>query len=607
MFAFANFIDTNAQIISTIAGNGSMAYGGDGGPATAASMWFPCGLAVDSSGNVFTTTQNNRIRKIDRTGIISTIAGNGIGGFSGDGGQATNAQINDPTDLRLDGMGNLYISDWGNRRVRKVNTSGIITTVAGNGIMADTGIGIPATNAAIYTEYIGVDYSGNIYIPGNGQLRKVGPSGIINRIAGTGVLGYGGDGGPATAALLGITDIDISRNGNIYIVDHTNHIARRIDTSGIISRFAGTATIAGFSGDGGPATSAFLNNPEEIMVDIAGNVYITDYRLRIRKVDQLGIISTIAGDTISGFWGDGGPATAAKFAYICHLAKYGNGNIYIADRNNNRIRMISSSPYFVYGRYQAHTYCHGTVSVDTLLAANDSNSGNTEIWSLLSAPHHGMASVAYTAVSTCSTVIPSGLTYTSTIGYTGMDTFSVKITDGIINDTTAIYLTVQPTPNAGAISGLDTVCIPASITLTNTAPGGTWSSANVARATVAAGIVTGIAVGPAVISYSVGNACGIVAATHTVTVKGCTAGLSIPTPEAITIYPNPGAGTFTITIPGTGMAQLTICNIQGVKIKEATLKSNEPQTLKLDVPPGVYFLIATTSAGCWNKEIVILH
>ena len=190
--------------------------------------------------------------------------------------------------------------------------------------------------------------------------------------------------------------------------------------------------------------------------------------------------------------------------------------------------MISSKPYFTHGRYQGATFCSGTATtLDTLLAANDSNSGNHEYWSLISGPYHGIASVAFTALSTGHTVYPTGLTYTSTTGYTGPDSITVRITDSIVSDTTTIYINVVAPLNAGAITGPDTVCMDASIILTETVTGGTWGRSN-NRALITGGIVTGVSSGLDTITYTVTNVCGTANATHVVRIEGCTAGTNDP-------------------------------------------------------------------------------
>ena len=338
-------VDTSG-IITTVAGNGTWGYSGDGGPATNASFWQPWGVAVDASGNLYIAdSADRRIRKVDTYGIITTVAGNGAGGYSGDGGPATNASLCAPLGVAVDASGNLYIADWCNQRIRKVDTSGIITTVAGNGAGGYSGDGGPATNASLWwPSGVAVDASGNLYIAevGNQRIRRVDTSGIITTVAGNGTAGYSGDGGPATnARLCWPSDVAVDASGNLYIADWYNHRIRKVDTSGIITTVAGNGT-ASYSGDGGPATNASLRYPHGVAVDVNGNLYIADYdNHRIRTVDPLGIITTVAGNGTEGYSGDGGPATNARLQYPSGVTVDTSGNLYIADRDNHRIRKVS--------------------------------------------------------------------------------------------------------------------------------------------------------------------------------------------------------------------------------------------------------------------------
>ncbi len=347
-----NFAQTIAPgIINTVAGDGIRGYSGDGGLATSAEVNIPYGLAVDTAGNIYIADlENNRIRKVTAsTGIISTVAGNGTAGYSGDGGAATSAEINFPYGVAVDSAGNIYIADNGNQRIRKVTVStGIISTVAGNGIVGYSGDGGPATSAELDSPTgVAVDSAGNIYIADleNYRIRKVTAStGKISTVAGTGTQGYSGDGGPATSAeLYYATGVAVDSAGNIYISDVVNERIRKVTAAtGIINTVAGDGT-GGFSGDGGLATSAELSAPWGVAVDTAGNIYISDVsNQRIRKVTaSTGIINTVAGDGIAGYSGDGGAATSAELNYPYDVAVDSADNIYIADTLNNRIRVVS--------------------------------------------------------------------------------------------------------------------------------------------------------------------------------------------------------------------------------------------------------------------------
>jgi len=301
LFAFLFFsFSFKAQIIITVAGNHAAGYTGDGGPAISAELWQPSGTAVDASGNIFIAdATNNCIRKVNSSGIITTVAGNGTSVFSGDGGPAISAGMYYPTSVAFDAAGNLFIAASGDCRIRKVDASGIITTVAGSGVFGYSGDGGQAILAAIkQPQAIAFDANGNLYIAdATNRIRKIDSStNIITTIAGNGTQGFAGDGGPSTAAVLYAPyGLAFDAADNLYIADWGNNAVRMINTSGIISTVAGDTT-AGYSGDGGPATAASLHSPYSVAFDAAGNMYISDYQnYAIRKVNTSGIISTFAG------------------------------------------------------------------------------------------------------------------------------------------------------------------------------------------------------------------------------------------------------------------------------------------------------------------------
>ena len=340
------------SVITTIAGIGSWGYGGDNGPATSATLFLPTAAAVDSSGNVYIVDYyNNRIRKVTAsTGVITTIAGNGTAGYSGDNGPATSAELNLPAGIALDSAGNIFVVDTQNVRIRKITAAtGIITTVAGNGTLGSGGDNGPATAASMaYPDGVAVDNSGNIYIADtdNGMIRKVTAStGVITTIAGTGYVGSSGDNGPATNATLYYPNaVALDGSGNVYIADSANNKIRRITGStGIITTAAGSGT-AGYTGDNGLATSATLNDPFGVAVDSSSNVYVAEfYNNTIREVSAAtGVIATIAGTGTAGYSGDNGPATSAQLKYPFGVSVAGGGNVYIADYYNSRIRAIAA-------------------------------------------------------------------------------------------------------------------------------------------------------------------------------------------------------------------------------------------------------------------------
>ncbi|MEK6195202.1 MAG: NHL repeat-containing protein, partial [Deltaproteobacteria bacterium] len=280
--------------------------------------------------------------------LLTRVAGGGGGTYCGDGGLATQACIYYPEGVNVDAAGNLYISDTTNHRIRKVDTDGIITTVAGGG--RDSGDGIPATDARLsFPTGSVVDATGNLYISDGNRIRKVNTDGIITTAAGKGPAGYNGDGIPATDALLNNADgITMDAAGNLYIADCYNHRVRKVDTNGIITTVAGNGT-SGFTGDGGSAVEAQLHHPRDVAVDSEGNLYFSDsYNHRIRKVDASGIITTIAGSGPAGSYlgeysGDGGLATQAELSQPHGLALDSTGNLYIADSFNNRVRKVHTN------------------------------------------------------------------------------------------------------------------------------------------------------------------------------------------------------------------------------------------------------------------------
>jgi hypothetical protein len=384
---------TQAQIITTVAGNGVDAYTGDGSAATSASVSIVSGVLVDSAGNIYIGDyDNNAIRKVSPAGIISTIAGNGTAGFNGDGGPASAALLNAPLKLTFDREGNLLFSDFLNQRVRKISTTGIISTIAGTGTAGYNGDGIAATNAELdEPSGLAVDTAGNIYIAdyANFRVRKIATSGIISTIAGTGTQGSTGDGGPAAAAELnGTFGLALDDTENLYLADAGNHKIRKIATTGIISTFAGTGT-AGFSGDNIPAVTSELNNPAGVSVDYQGNVYISDqFNFRIRKVDTAGIITTLAGTGTEGFSGDGGPATAAMVSNTNDLYLDNHtGVLYLCDDNNARVREITAvvAPLAINDlvKNTFSTYPNPAENKVSVELPNGSNKGTLMLWNEL--------------------------------------------------------------------------------------------------------------------------------------------------------------------------------------------------------------------------------
>ena len=369
--------EISAGVIATVAGNGTGGFGGDNVPATSAPLKSPKGVAADATGNLYIAdTGNDRIRRVS-AGVIGTVAGNGVLGFTGDNGPAIGAQLNVPNGIALDATGNLYIADYNNNRIRKV-VAGVISTVAGKGTPGFSGDGGLATQAQLNLPYvIALDPAGNLYIAdfGNNRLRIVGLNGVMYTTAGNGTAGFSGDSGsPVSAQLHFPSGIAFDNAGNLYFADYENNRVREI-SSGVITTVAGDGTpaqlnnpsavafdstgnlyiadtgnnrirkvagttittfagngTAGFNGDNGAATSAELNQPSGIAFDSSGNLYIADSaNNRVRKVAR-GTITTVAGD-----------GTSAQLSNPSDVVVDSTGNIYIADSGNNRVRKVAGT------------------------------------------------------------------------------------------------------------------------------------------------------------------------------------------------------------------------------------------------------------------------
>ncbi len=327
---------SHSQTIATVAGNGATGFSGDGGAATSAALNHPRGLAVDAGGSLYISdTDNYRVRRIAANGIISTFAGTGVTNATGDGGAAVSAAISDATGLAFDRAGNLYIADAGNRRIRKITPGGVISTFAGTGIQGFDGDGGAATSARLNRPTsITFDLAGNMFIAdsSNHRIRRVSTSGTITTIAGNGRDAFAGDGGAATNASLSFPlGVAVDGSGNVYIADAGNNRIRRINTSGVISTVAGNGA-GRFAGDDGQAATASINIPSDVALDAAGTLYIADSgNNRVRVVSAAGIITTLAGTGVDSFSGDGGPAGAAALNYPWGLTIDSSGTLYIAD------------------------------------------------------------------------------------------------------------------------------------------------------------------------------------------------------------------------------------------------------------------------------------
>ncbi len=478
-------IDTSG-VISTIAGTNI--YNGERILASTARSNLPRNPAFDKHGNLFVAEQQgHRIRKIDRNGIITTVAGNGNEGFSGDGGSAIEAMISNPRAVAVDDTGNIYISDVGNIRIRKVDTNGIITTYAGTGESGYSGDGSAATLAKISFPYqLAIDKNSNIYFAeyGNDVIRKVDTNGIISTVAGNGTYGYSGDGSAATSAQLkSPLGVAFDSEDNMYIGDYDNNVIRKVDSNGIISTVAGTGT-AGYSGDGGMATSANLYRPTALTVDLSGNIYFCDtYNEVVRRISKNGIISTIAGTGTQGYSGNGGAATSAKLYRPYGIAVDSLNNIYITDSWNYVIRKIDASYHTLTG-----TPTNSDVGTTTMtFTASDRQGGSaTQSFALkvintndppvlasitnvttnedtaktvtLSGTDVDGDALTYSAVSDTSAVTVSVSSATLTLApaadWYGTSTITAYVSDGTVKDSTSFTLTVTAVNDAPVITAV---------------------------------------------------------------------------------------------------------------------------------------------------------
>jgi len=623
---FCNSV-TQGQTITTVAGYtpppGPPPGPTEGVAATASTLRTPYGMAKDASGNLYICDDgNNMVRKVDASGNITVVAGNpGAAGDAGDGGPATAAacKLNTPTGVAVDSAGNIYICDAGNNQVRMViAATGIITTIAGStvgtaGFSGDLG---PATAAKLSNPRgIFVYPNGKLIYFSDGTNNRIRAIAnifggyYINTIAGNTAAGYAGDGSAATSATVQLSSprgLTVNRaTGNLYIADMNNDCIRMIDSmTGIITTVAGIGTMAGYTADGVPAITSKLNLPTGIAVDASGDMYIADVsNNRIRYVNSTGTISTIVdatGTTGATPFGDGGPATAANLSAPTAVTLDGtSGNYYISDQTHNLVRYVSISsstpPSFTGGSPQTLTVCEnsGATSINSLLQVGETTTGLTLTWSTATGPTHGTLAVAYSTTSTGSAITPTGLTYTPNTGYSGVDNFIVQVSNGASTATTTINVTVNPLPAVASIGGTTTsVCVGATMTLTDATTGGGWAAANT-NASVAGGTVTGSAAGADVIYYIASNSCGADSAFLPITINP-TAAPSVSISSTLGTSTCGVAGTFTAMPVNGGTAPAYQWSVNGTAVVGATL----PSYTYIPVAGDVVKVVLTSNAPC---------
>ncbi|MCW3121812.1 MAG: hypothetical protein JWQ38_1304 [Flavipsychrobacter sp.] len=497
----------------------------------------PSGMAIDISGNIYIADKNKSVViKVTPSGIVTNIAGTGVAGFSGDGGPATNATFRGPMGVAIDASGNIYVADMVNERVRKIDPTGIITTIAGSSTMPDwggySGDGGPATAAELRNPCaVLVDKAGNIYIgdAGNDRIRKINSSGIISTY---------------NSKINGPISLVFDASENMYVAGYYSNKVYKINPSGKTVIIAGNGysggssfTQGGYNGDGMQATDAWLNAPCGVAVDDNGNVYITDEsNYRVRKINKSGIISTICGAGAKANTGDGGPAPLANIAWPFGIAVNKSGTtIYVGDHLSGVVRVIDDLdrfPYFTHGKSQTVNFCLESTVINPFLAINDLDTGKALTWTLISRPNHGYVATSYAQASTGSTITPSGFVYIRGRGYAGNDTIVMAVTDGIKSDTSSLYISC------------DTTLEIKNQTITN---------------------------------------------------------------SQINIFPNPSNGNFNVTVNDATNESVTIIvtNLFGQKIKELTSVANQPTEITLNMPSGIYVVSVITKEWKSDQRIII--
>ena len=556
-------LDAPAQIISTFAGTGAGGFSGDSAAASTCHFLVPQAVACDGAGNVYIADLGNaRIRKVGIDGTIHTFAGTGTPGYSGDYGAATAANLQFPVSLEADRFGNIYFSDTGCSCVRKIDTSGIITTVAGTGTAGFSGGFLATASQLNLPAGIFIDVWGRLYIAdmGNNRIRYVDTTGLIVTLAGNGLPVSSGDGGLAdTAGLPGPTAVTVDGNGNMLIACAADNRIRMVGVDHVITTLAGNGT-PGFSGDDLPASGSTLSFPYAMRIDRLGRLFVADAgNRRIRMIDTFGYIQTVAGRGSAGYSGDGLLAVAAGFSAPVGAALDTAGNLYIVDAGANVVREVTNAfayPAFPAGNTVADTVCTASSgnSLDALLTIFETDTVQNLSWNATGNSAHGTVSGNYMATSTGTNTTPSGIAYTPDSGYVGSDTVVVRTSNNWYSVGLTIIINVYPLPQAGIISAADSVCPGASITATDTAMGGTWTVTGGGLVSVDS-LFTAVAAGTDTLIYTVANRCGFASAIWPITV------LPLPVTGVLTgrSVCRGSTDTFTSTSPG-GIWSVTNAN-----------------------------------------------
>jgi len=546
-----------ASVISTVTGDGRPGFRGFGGPAINANLGLPEAIAFDSGGDFYIADPANSVvwMVAAATGNISVVAGTGTYGDGGDGGQAIATSLSNPNGVAVDKAGNLYIADTDNNRIRMVAAAtGVITTVAGPGLPYALGDGGPATSAFVVPEGIAVDGSGNLYIAdgSNNRVRMIAAkTGIISTVAGGGTAGNLGDGGLATAASLSYPDdVKLDSAGNLYISDFYNARIRKVDAStGLISTVAGNGYF-GNSGDGGPAISAEVDVTEGVVVDGAGNIYLSNWPDTIRKVDATtGVVTTIAGDGYFSYGGDGGAATMAELNSPQGLALDKAGSLYIADANNHVVRRVSfagpaAAPVF--------SLVAGTYTGPQTVTITDSTPGAAIYYTLDKTTPTTASSVYSSPITVSATETLQAIAVATGYAQSAETSAAYTITSAIGSATA----TVTATPSATSITNEQSVTVQIAVaggsgqttpTGIVTLSSGSYSSQQTlsggsATFTIAAGTLIGGA-NTLTAAYSGDATFATATATTTVTVSQVV--ITVPAPSPV----SPGTGvTATVTL-----------------------------------------------------------